>query len=286
MIDVFGNTAYLPVQIWAKDAINWLNENLGPAFDGIAFAIETVLDPLRFFLLDSSPIVVFIALALAAWYLGGFKVALFVAGAMALISAMGYWTASMFTLSLVLAATLFALVLGIPLGIFKAHSRLFDALLSPVLDFMQTMPLFVYLIPAVLFFGIGNVSGVVATIIFATPPAVRLTSLGIEQIPKEMREAGRAFGASPLQLLAKVEIPLAMPSIMAGVNQTIMLALSMVVVAALVGAEGLGGEVVRGIQRLQVGQGIASGIAVVLLAMILDRLTRKAWKGRVKLDSS
>lgn len=280
MQDFFGTTAYIPVQAWAKDFINWLNTNLELLFDIMAFAIEGVLQPLRLLLLDVSPFVVITAAVLAALYIAGWRVAVFVAAALWFISAMGYWDASMLTLSLVLCATFFALLLGIPLGLLKAHTKIVDTLLDPVLDFMQTMPLFVYLIPAVLFFGIGNVSGIVATIIFATPPAVRLTALGIEQIPRELQEAGRAFGASPMQLLAKVEIPLAMPSIMAGVNQTIMLALSMVVVAALVGAEGLGGEVVRGIQRLQVGQGIASGIAVVLLAMILDRLTRSLFRAK------
>lgn len=278
--DFFGTTAYIPVQDWAKAFIGWLNDNFDPLFDAISFGIEGVLNPLHFVLLDISPLVVFVVVAAGAWYFAGWRVALFVAAALALVAGMGYWEAAMLTLSLVLAATLFALLVGIPLGLLKAHSRVVNTLLDPVLDFMQTMPLFVYLIPAVLFFQIGNVAGIVSTFIFSAPPAVRLTSLGIEQIPKELREAGKAFGASPLQLLAKVEIPLAMPSIMAGVNQTIMLALSMVVVAALVGAEGLGGEVVRGIQRLQVGQGIASGIAVVLLAMILDRLTRNLFRAK------
>jgi glycine betaine/proline transport system permease protein len=285
MNDFFGTTAHIPVQDWAKSFIDWLNTNFDALFGIIVFVVEGVLQPLNFLLLEISPLVVFAALLFPALYFAGWRLALFVGGALLLISGMGYWSVSMLTLSLVLTATFFAVLLGIPLGLVKAHSKIADALFDPVLDFMQTMPLFVYLIPAVLFFGIGNVSGIVATIIFATPPAARLTSLGIEQIPKELREAGKAFGASPFQLLWKVEMPLAMPSIMAGVNQTIMLALSMVVVAALVGAEGLGGEVVRGIQRLQVGQGIASGIAVVLLAMILDRLTRRIWKSRVKVEN-
>jgi ABC-type proline/glycine betaine transport system permease subunit len=273
--DFFGTKPTIPVEDWAEALIGWLNVNLDFLFGIIAFVIEGLLVPLHFVLLEVSPIVVIAVVAAAAWYFTGWRISLFIAAALLLIGGMGYWEASMITLSLVLVAALLAVAIGIPLGIVKAHVTFANTLLEPVLDFMQTMPLFVYLIPAVLFFSIGNVSGVVATIIFATPPAVRLTALGIEQIPKSFQEAGQAFGASAMQMLWKVEIPLAMPSIMAGVNQTIMLALSMVVVAALVGAEGLGSEVVRGIQRLQVGQGIASGIAVVLLAMILDRLSRR-----------
>jgi len=191
---------------------------------------------------------------------------------------MGYFNEMMTTLSLVATSTLLALVIGIPVGIAKAHSTILSTIVDPALDFMQTMPLFVYLIPVVLFFSIGNVPGIIATFVFATPPAVRLTALGIQQIPNGLLEAGHAFGATPWQFLTKVEIPLAMPSIMAGVNQTIMLALSMVVIASMVGAQGLGLIVYNSITRLNVGAGIASGIGIVLLAMILDRLTRTVWR--------
>lgn len=276
--DIIESVPYLPLKEWSQDLIAWLNKNLDSVFSSISFLVNLLFTPIKTFLLTTPPFIIFGLVLFLGWLLGGWRLTLFIAFALAFIGGMEYWEASMKTLSLVITAAILALIIGIPFGILKAHSKTASVLLDPVLDFMQTMPLFVYLIPAVLFFSIGNVSGIISTIIFATPPAVRLTALGIEQIPKEMLEAGKAFGASANQLLMKVEIPLAMPSIMAGVNQTIMLALSMVVVAALVGAEGLGGEVVRGIQRLQVGQGIASGVAVVLLAMILDRLTKGAWK--------
>jgi glycine betaine/proline transport system permease protein len=269
----------LPVQAAAERVIDWLNNNFEPVFATISFVIERVLGPIEGILTALPALVLITAAAVLSYRLSGWRTSAFIVLALIIIHAMGYWSAAMATLSLVLTSAILSLVIGVPLGILKAHSRTCTLLLEPMLDFMQTMPLFVYLIPAVLFFQIGNVPGIVATFIFATPPAVRLTSLGIEQIEKSMLEAGRAFGASPWQLLYKVELPLAMPSIMAGVNQTIMLSLSMVVVASMIGAEGLGQEVYRGITRLNVGQGIASGIGIVLLAMILDRITRALWRG-------
>jgi len=179
----------------------------------------------------------------------------------------------MSTLALITASAVISLVLGIPLGIWMARSDRVAALVRPVLDFMQTMPAFVYLIPAAMLFGLGKVPGVLATVIFAMPPAVRLTNLGIRQVNKEQVEAGLAFGCTPRQLLLKVQIPGAMPSIMAGVNQTIMMALSMVIIASMVGAGGLGNDVLASIQRLDIGLGFESGLSVVLLAIILDRIT-------------
>lgn len=275
---MFEQLPYLPIEEWSQQAIDWLNDNGSPVFDAIGAVITGILGPVQYLLLAVPPIFIFLFLVGLAYALGKWRLSLFVAAALIVIGAMQYWEQTMITLSLVVTATLFSLLAGIPLGILKAHSKTVAHMLDPLLDFMQTMPLFVYLIPAVLFFSIGNVPGVVATFIFASPPAVRLTSLGIEQISPELMEAGQAFGASRWQQLMKVEIPLAMPSIMMGINQAIMLSLSMVVVASMIGAEGLGQEVLRGIMRLKVGQGIASGLAIVLLAMILDRLTRKAWQ--------
>lgn len=181
----------------------------------------------------------------------------------------------MSTLALVLVSTAIAVALGLPLGILAALNKTFFQIVKPVLDFMQTMPAFVYLIPAIPFFGLGPVSASFATVIFSIPPAIRLTALGIKQIDKEMIEASDSFGSTTLQKLTKVQMPLAMPTIMAGVNQTIMLALSMVVIAAMIGAGGLGSEVWRAIQRLRPGEGFVAGLAVVILAIVLDRLTQK-----------
>jgi glycine betaine/proline transport system permease protein len=192
---------------------------------------------------------------------------------------MGLWEEMVSTLALVLAASLIALLFGIPLGIAMARSDIVKAITRPVLDLMQTMPSFVYLIPAAMFFGLGQVPGTIATVIFAMPPAVRLTDLGIREVDAEHVEAGLAFGCTRRQLLFKVQLPLAMPSIMAGVNQTIMLALSMVVIASMIGAGGLGSTVLTGIQRLDVGQGFQGGIAVVILAVILDRITQSFGRG-------
>jgi ABC-type proline/glycine betaine transport system permease subunit len=193
---------------------------------------------------------------------------------------MGLWLEAMQTLAVVVVATVIAVAIGVPVGIWAARSRRASSIVRPVLDFMQTLPVFVYLIPAVFFFGIGVVPGVVATTVFAIPPAVRLTELGIRSVDKEVVEAAIAFGAKPRQMLREVQLPLAMPSIMAGVNQTLMLALSMVVIAGLVGAGGLGAVVVRGISTLDVGAGFEGGIAVVFLAIYLDRLTSALAKPR------
>lgn len=210
--------------------------------------------------------------ALGFWRLG-WKFAAVGAAALFVIIDTGFWPATMVTLSLIISATLISLLLGIPLGIAAALDRRVNYILRPVLDFMQTMPAFVYLIPAAMLFGLGSVPAVLATVVFAMPPVVRLTALGIRQVNKEQVEAGITFGCTPLQVLLKIQIPGAMPSIMAGVNQTIMMALSMVIIASMVGGGGLGNDVLASIQRLDIGLGFESGLAVVLLAIILDRLT-------------
>lgn len=274
---IIGFLPHLPVESVSDSMIDWLNENWDPLFVAIAGLIKLVLNPITGFFTNLSPLVMIVLLAYAGYKLGGGRMASFIVAALLVVASMGFWAQAMITMSLVVTAALFALIIGVPLGVMKFHFSKFAMVLDPVLDFMQTMPLFVYLIPAVLFFSIGNVPGIVATFIFATPPAVRLTALGFEQIPHELLEVGSAFGASRRQKLIKVELPLALPSILMGMNQTIMLSLSMVVVASMIGAEGLGQEVLRGITRLKVGQGIAGGLGVVLLAMILDRLTRQIW---------
>ena len=184
------------------------------------------------------------------------------------------------TLALVLSATVIAVTIGIPLGVWAARNDIVSRTVRPILDFMQTMPAFVYLIPAVLFFRLGQVPGVIATVIFAMPPVVRLTNFGIRGVSEEAVEAGRAFGASDSELLFKVQLPLATPTILAGVNQTIMLALSMVVIAAMIGAGGLGQEVLKGIEQLRIGLGFESGLAVVILAIVIDRITQALGGGK------
>lgn len=221
------------------------------------------------------PILTTVLLVMIAALIAGRGIAIFSGIGFLLILSMNLWDPMIQTLALVLSATLFALLIGIPLGILAARSRVADQIIRPILDFMQTMPAFVYLIPAVIFFGLGAVPGAMATLIFAMPPAVRLTSLGIRQVPEEVVEAAESFGATDTQLLVKAQIPIALPTILAGVNQTIMLALSMVVIGGMIGAGGLGEVVLSGITKMDLGLGFEGGLAVVVLAIFLDRVTQK-----------
>ncbi len=267
--------------------VNWLQVNFSPFFDALRAVIGGVISGLEAALLFLPSYVVIGGFVLLAWRVVSRRTALFTLVGLALLEeirvtlfgttvvvGMDLWTATMQTLALVLTATLLALLMGIPVGIAAAKRDAVERAVRPVLDFMQTMPAFVYLIPAVLLFGLGEVPGVIATFIFATPPAVRLTNLGIRQVSSDVVEAAQAFGSTPRQILLKVELPLALPTILAGVNQTIMLALSMVVIAALIGAGGLGDPVVRGITQLQTDVGFEGGLAIVILAIVLDRLTQ------------
>lgn len=237
--------------------------------------IETMIEQINSTLLAIHPLLLIVLFTLATFFIAGRNIAIGTAIALVFLFNLELWPDTIQTLTMVLLATLLAMLIGLPLGIIAALSKGMQRSIMPVLDFMQTMPAFVYLIPAIPFFGLGPVSAIFATVIFSMPPAIRLTALGILQVPKELTEAADAFGATSWQKLYKVQLPIAIPTIMAGVNQTIMLALSMVVIAAMIGAEGLGGEVWRAIQRLQAGNGFAAGIAVVVLAMILDRITQK-----------
>ncbi len=245
----------------------------------IAATIGFVTDSIQNALLAVPPAGGVAVLALLSLWRVGWKFAIFTALALGLIIHMDLWTGTMETLSLVLASTAIAVFIGIPLGIAMARSNTIALLVRPVLDLMQTMPAFVYLIPAAMFFGLGAVPGTIATVIFAMPPVVRLTNLGIRQVHSEFVEAGLAFGCTSRQLLFKVQLPNAMPSIMAGINQTIMLSLSMVVIASMIGAGGLGSTVLTSIGRLNVGLGFEGGLAVVILAVILDRITQSFGKG-------
>lgn len=259
-------------------AVNYILDNFSPALDLIAASIGFVTNGLQNGLLSiPAPVGIAIFALLALWRVS-FGFAVFAGLSLSLVGQMGLWAAMMETLSLVIASTVIAMIIGLPLGVAMARRDSVAAVIRPGLDLMQTMPAFVYLIPAAMFFGLGAVPGTIATVIFSMPPVVRLTNLGIRQVHVEFVEAGNAFGCTPTQLLLKVQLPNAMPSIMAGINQTIMLSLSMVVIASMIGAGGLGNTVLTGIQRLDVGTGFEGGLAVVILAVILDRLTQSLGK--------
>ena len=266
-------TYKLPLGEWVASAVAWLEVNDHGLFDSIGAIIDTSTAAIENGLL-AIPFWLFAAIFIAIGYWRrGWKLALFCAASLWLINNMGFSEQTLVTLALIISATLISLTVGIPLGIWAGRSDKAEAVIRPVLDFMQTMPAFVYLIPAAMFFGLGRVPGVIATVIFAMPPVVRLTSLGIRQVNKEQVEAGIAFGCTPTQLLMKVQIPSAMAALFAGINQTIMMALSMVIIASMVGAGGLGNDVLSSISRFDIGLGFESGLGVVLLAIMLDRIT-------------
>lgn len=258
---------------WVNDVVQHLLDNYSDGFDSIGAVVNGFSEGIEWLLmLPPAWLLITIFVGLGLWRIS-YKFAIFTAVAFILIVMTGFWEQTVVTLGLTFSATLISLLLGVPLGIWAARSERVATIIRPILDFMQTMPAFVYLIPAAMLFGLGRVPGIIATVIFAMPPAVRLTNLGIRQVNKEIIEAGQSFGCTPRQLLFKVQLPNAMPSIMAGVNQTIMMALSMVIIASMVGAGGLGNDVLASIQRLDIGLGFESGMAVVLLAIILDRIT-------------
>ncbi|WMC91141.1 ABC transporter permease [Kineothrix sp. MB12-C1] len=264
----------IPIGDFVEKGIDWMTKNFSGFFAAIKEALSGIIDGTSW-LLSAIPVVVFIIIvAFLAWWIAGKGLAIFTGIGLFLIANLNLWDKTMQTLALVSASTLIALVVGLPLGIVMSKSDTANKIIRPILDFMQTMPAFVYLIPAVYFFDLGTVPGAVATIIFAMPPIVRLTNLGIRQVPADVVEAARSFGSTPSQLLFKVRIPLAIPTIMAGLNQTIMLSLSMVVISAMIGADGLGKTVYEGITQMNIGKGFEGGLAVVIMAMLLDRMTQ------------
>ena len=263
----------IPVGSWAELIIRWIQNNLNGFLDAIAHAGNQINDSLTDVLLIASPLVMVVIFALIAWVVKSWKLAVGTVITFLLIISMNQWENAMETLALVIVATATALIIAIPLGIWAARNRYVSAVVRPVLDLMQTMPAFVYLIPAVLFFSIGAVPGLFATLIFAMPPGVRITELGIKQVDKETVEAGRAFGATDWEILTGIQLPLAIPTIMAGVNQVIMLALSMAVIAGMVGADGLGQEVVSALAKINIAKGTEAGLSIVFLAIFLDRVT-------------
>ena len=268
------------------DGVKWLTREGDWLFDGIKVVILKVLLNLRDGLLWLPWPATITAIGLLAWRLAGWRVSLFSVAALLAIGFVGLWSSAMETLALVTTSVFLSVVIGVPLGVLGARSALADAFMRPVLDGMQTMPSFVYLVPAIMFFSLGNVPAVMATIVYAVPPAIRFTNLGIRQVSPETIEAARSFGATPTQLLLKVQMPIARPTIMAGINQTTMMALAMVVVGALVGAGGLGEDVLRALGRLEPGKALLAGMGIVFMAIIIDRLTQALAKGQQQaLDS-
>jgi glycine betaine/proline transport system permease protein len=270
----------IPIGAWAKAGIAWLQANGGAVFDAISGALQAVIDGILWLLQAPNPLAVIAIVTAAAFVIR--RSILFAAGialGLLFIVNQGYWEPTTETLALVLSSALICMAIGVPVGIAAAHRPKLYRALRPVLDLMQTLPSFVYLIPAIIFFGIGMVPGLIATAIFVVPAPIRLTHLGVSSTPQHLIEAGEAFGATRRQLLWKVELPYAAPQIMVGLTQTIMLSLSMVVIAALVGADGLGVPVVRALNSVNIGMGFEAGLVIVLVAIILDRLLRAGEKG-------
>jgi glycine betaine/proline transport system permease protein len=274
MLDPFEETIW-PLGDQIEAIINFIVSNFRFIFnEWIGEPVGIILQWIQSFFLFLNPIVFLLLLLGIAWQIANRNIAIFSVIAMTVIGLIGAWEESMVTLALVLTAVAFCVVIGIPLGIFAARSDKFASFIRPILDTMQTLPAFVYLVPVVMLFGTGDVPGVIVTFIFAVPPLIRLTNIGIRGVPEDVVEAATAFGSTPQQVLLQVQIPLAMPTILAGVNQSLMLALSMVVIASLIAVEGLGQMVNRGIGRLDVGLAAVGGIGIVLLAIVLDRITQ------------
>ncbi|NLJ72966.1 MAG: ABC transporter permease subunit [Syntrophomonadaceae bacterium] len=268
----------IPLAHWTDVAIDYLTLNYRDTTKAIAKFLETIIIGIRDFLLVVPPELIIIIVALIAWRLAGKRTALFSVIGLFFIYNIQLWQGTMHTLAMVISGVSLCILLGVPIGILAAKNKTVNSIVTPILDFMQTLPAFVYLLPAIPFFGLGVVPAVITTLIFAMPPVIRLTSLGLRQVPEELIELGKSFGATFFQMLFKIELPLARSTILAGINQCIMLSLSMVVIAAMIGAKGLGGEVWTAIQTLNMGKGFEAGIAIVILAIILDRITQNLGK--------
>ncbi|MGE7269995.1 ABC transporter permease [Brevibacillus panacihumi] len=268
----------LPLNEWVETIVDVMDDRLGFLFDLISAGIGGTVDLFHAVLTGLPFWLLLIVFTLLAFRAGKWSIALFTCIGLLLIENLGYWEHSMQTLALVLTAGLISVVIGIPVGIWCAKKDTVQNVITPLLDFMQTMPAFVYLIPAIFFFGLGQVPGVIASVIFAMPPTIRLTNLGIRQVPSDLIEAADAFGSTYFQKLFKVQLPIAKSTMMAGINQSIMLALSMVVIASMIGAKGLGADVYRAVTQIKIGEGFEAGLAIVIIAIILDRITQRVGK--------
>jgi len=264
----------IPLDTWVSQFVEWIVDNHRDFFQAVKWPVEQTLNGFDAGLNALPPVVVILVVGIFAWRFSGILLGIFSVITMIFIGLLGLWGDTMTTLAMVLSSVIFCAIAGIPLGIIAGRSDRVEAWMRPALDAMQTTPAFVYLVPIVMLFSVGNVAGVLATIIFALPPLIRLTSLGIRQVHPELVEAAQAFGANRWQVLHQVQIPLAMPSILAGLNQTIMMALSMVVIAALIGAGGLGAPVILGLNTLDIGLAVIGGLSIVLMAIVLDRITQ------------
>ncbi len=265
----------IPLGDWANEGVNWLTNHATWFFDAVSIAIETFIDGVLWILQTPPPLLTIAIVTLGAYLVRrSIAFTVFVALSLLLIVNQGYWEETTETLSLILCSTFVCMLIGVPVGVYSAHHPRFFAAIRPVLDLMQTIPTFVYLIPALILFGLGVVPGLISTVVFALPASIRLTQIGISSTPVDLLEAGEAFGATYWQKLTKIELPYAMPNILAGLTQTIMLSLSMVVIAALVGADGLGVPTLRALNTVNISQGFEVGIAIVLIAIILDRFFR------------
>lgn len=264
----------IPLDGWVETGIDWVVTNFRPFFSAIKVPIDAMLSSIDGVLNAAPAPLIILIFTLLAWQLASRSLAIGTLISLIVLGGIGAWQEAMTTLSLVLTAVLFCALIGVPTGIGMSRSERVNGIVRPILDAMQTTPAFVYLVPIVMLFGIGNVPGVVVTIIFAVPPVIRLTNLGIRQVPSDLIEAANSFGVSKTQLLTRVQLPLAMPTIMAGVNQTLMLCLSMVVIASMISVGGLGLMVLRGIGRLDIGLASVGGVGIVILAIILDRMTQ------------
>ncbi len=270
----------IPLGEWTDSFIAYLQIHFGSGTQAFSDGLESLIKGLQGFLISLPPELIIIVVVILAWWLAGKKIALFTVLGLFFIYNLGLWSVTMETIAMVISAVLFCMIIGVPLGILGAKNNTAHRIIMPILDFMQTLPAFVYLLPAIPFFGLGVVPGVITTIIFAMPPVIRLTDLGLKQVPEELIELGKSFGSTFFQMLLKIELPLARTTILAGINQCIMLSLSMVVIASMIGAKGLGGVVWRAIQTLKMGMGFEAGVAIVIIAIILDRITQNLGKSK------
>jgi glycine betaine/proline transport system permease protein len=265
----------LPLAKYIDELVVWLTINFDWFFDSITTILEGFVEGLVALLTFIPALLLIAMIGFLAWKVSKWRLTLFTVIGLLIIYNLGYWVEMIETLAIVLTAVFISIIIGIPLGIWASQKKVVKQIVTPILDFMQTMPAFVYLIPAIFFFNIGVVPGVVSSVIFSMPPTIRLTILGIQQVPSDIIEASEAFGSTTSQRLLKVQLPLAMPTIMAGINQSIMLALSMVVIASMVGAPGLGTEVYRAVTQIKTGIGFEAGLSIVIIAIVLDRITQK-----------